>query len=180
MIKHLHHRTTILGDFDIPKWGKPKDVSVYIDYSYSSRLINPSSLTLTVDNTPQATVPLDGIKNTSGTLKESISAASLKPGMHVLTVSAYLRSSNNACSDYRDPNDWAVLLSTSTLHIDYAYNPKNVVISEYPFPFLLTDTISPWNLDLVVSNQPTADDLNAVETIVTNWSRSQYIPLALR
>jgi hypothetical protein len=161
--------------FNIPKWGKPKDVSVYIDYRCSSRLIHPSSLTLSVDNTPQATAPLDGTKNTSGTLKELISAANLKPGAHLLTVSVHLRSSNNVCTDYQDPGDWAVLLNTSTIHIDYAYNPKNVVINEYPFPFLLTDTISPWKLDLVVPNQPTADDLNAAETIVANWSRQQYI-----
>ena len=143
----------------------------YIDLSlkYSNLLLEASTVTIYVDETPIESIPLDSNK-TSMEVKIALEGHAIEPGFHNVSVSFYGQIEENICVNEENPANWLAILSESSIYLQ----PKEVearddALGDFPYPFIQQNKVQS---KIIVPNDA-SEEILAAALKVSNYVNKQ-------
>lgn len=146
--------------FEVPPQGLNDNSYVELSISYSSLLLNGSSVTINIDDKPIESIALDP-KKTTLKIKVSLDNHTIEPGFHHISLSFYGHLEESICVNEDSPANWLVIHSESNIILN-----KNEIeiqenaLNDYPYPYIQENTNNEVQTTIVIPN-------NASENTVT-------------
>lgn len=106
------------------------DYYVQFEINTSELLIEPSSLTIKIDEEPIQTVPLVG--NESNTVKVELEGEALDKGSHTITASFSGYIIDRVCVPQDTPGNWMTIQPHSFIALDQVGISENLTLEDYP------------------------------------------------
>ncbi|HAT9351576.1 cellulose biosynthesis cyclic di-GMP-binding regulatory protein BcsB [Legionella pneumophila] len=113
------------------------DLSLIIEFS--PLLLNSSSLTLMVGDTPLDSIKLDSTKEQPLLWKITIPKAYITKKMTTVRVIGYMKLSEEVCQDIENQGNWVTLSGNSSINYNYLNKQAGWSLMEFPYPFIHKD-----------------------------------------
>lgn len=113
------------------------DLSLLIEFS--PLLLNSSSLTLMVGDTPLDSIKLDSSKEQPLLWKITIPKAYITKKMTTVRVIGYMKLSEKVCQDIENQGNWVTLSGNSSITYNYLNKQTGWSLMEFPYPFIHKD-----------------------------------------
>lgn len=113
------------------------DLNLVIDFS--PLLLNSSSLTVMVGDTPLDSIKLDSSKEQPMLWKVTIPKASMTKQLTTVRLVGYMKLSDDICQDIENQSNWITLSGRSSITYHYAAQQANWDLLDFPYPFIHKD-----------------------------------------
>jgi hypothetical protein len=146
-------------------WQVQASNTLVLRFSHSPSLRPNSSLAVDWNGTRLTSVLLtpDNVKD--GILRAEIPAALMRAGYNVLRVETYMGIQGDFCTDIDNPAVWMTVHSSSYLQVNYITKPPTADLGTFPVPFIEPSSLVTNTVTLVLPDQPSIAELDAVATI---------------
>lgn len=113
------------------------DLSLVVEFS--PLLLNSSSLTLMVGDTPLGSIKLDNTKEQPLLWKITIPKAYITKKMTTVRLIGYMKLSEDVCQDIENQGNWITLSGNSSITYSYLNKQAGWSLMEFPYPFIHKD-----------------------------------------
>lgn len=123
----------------IPEQWQINSIDLNLVIEFSPLLLNPSSLTLMVGDTPLDSIKLDSSKEQPLLWKITIPKAYISKKITTVRVVGYMKLSNEVCQDIENQANWVTLSGNSSITYNYRNKKTGWSLMEFPYPFIHKD-----------------------------------------
>ena len=156
----------------------------YIDVKFKITPLkarSDSTLTILLNNTPIDSIYLS---DKTGEFSSIIQLPSelIRNGLNTITFSPFHTLTDELCTDDINPGNWLSIKKDSYIHLEYSYIQSDQKISNFPYPYILSDDPNPSNSVIVIPTTPTdTEKINALRLghILSNLSTKKSISLKI-
>lgn len=132
---------------------------------------NDSTLTISLNSTPIDTILLDD-KAGEFSWKVTLPKSLLKNGSNNINFKLFHTISPEICTDDLNPGNWISIKKESYIHMEYSYIESDLKISNFPYPYILSEDPTPENAVIVLSNNPSKKEM--IEALRLNHLLSSF------
>lgn len=123
----------------IPDQWQVNSIDLNLVIEFSPLLLNSSSLTLMVGDTPLDSIKLDSSKEQPFLWKITIPKAYITKEMTTVRVIGYMKLSEEVCQDIENQANWVNLSGNSSITYNYLNKQAGWSLMEFPYPFIHKD-----------------------------------------
>lgn len=166
--------------YTIPIQGAELGSELQLNVKYSELLLPNSTMTISIDDQPIKSVPIDTDENYME-IAIPLQEEMITPGFHEVTVSFYGHITKDICENEENPANWLTILATSSLLL----NERETLITEdvlhtYPYPFIQPEKDQATEAMIIIPNDPSANILSSALQVANYFSElanGDHIPI---
>jgi len=140
--------------------------SVTIEFSHPLALAEYSTMAADFNGVRIGSIALTAANVDHGSVRFNIPANLIQSGYNGLTLVFYMGISENHCDDLDNPGVWATIHNTSFFNLPHSQIKAIPDLGVFPYPFLQPSELLINQVTVIVPDNPTSAELNAVATIL--------------
>lgn len=133
------HRPSYTFYIPVPDQWQANSIDLSLVIEFSPLLLNSSSLTLMVGDTPLDSIKLDSSKEQPLLWKITIPKAYITKKMTTVRLVGYMKLSEDVCQDIENQGNWINLSGNSSITYNYINKQSGWSLMEFPYPFIHKD-----------------------------------------
>ena len=133
------HKRSYTFYIPVPDQWQVNSIDLSLIIEFSPLLLNSSSLTLMVGDTPLDSIKLDSTKEQPILWKIAIPKAYITKKMTTIHVVGYMKLSEKVCQDIENQSNWVTLSGNSSITYSYIKKQAGWSLMEFPYPFIHKD-----------------------------------------
>jgi len=167
-----------------PTWKVLDGCYIHVVLSHS-QMTNPriSNVVVSVNDAPVQTIILDKSNTWKGEIKIPVGAEYFGPETNEITLSSFMRASEEQCQDIDNPGNWLRIHRESFVHLRYMPR-SDLRLMDFTTPYFETNPYHKENCLLVVPDKFQPEELQAAYSLVLDWARKarfkDFRPLVMR
>lgn len=134
------HRPSYTFYLPIPEQWEINSIELSLIIKFSPLLLNSSSLTLMVGDTPVDSIQLNNTKEQPLFWQIRIPKGLITPKTTTVRLVGYLKVSENVCADLENQANWVTVSGNSSISYRYEDRSSEWSLLDFPYPFIRTNS----------------------------------------
>lgn len=156
-----------------PSWKVSQNTyfDVYLDYPEKS-FYSDSALSFLLNDVPVYSVTFNDKNSKLTHVRVPLDPSKMNTGSNSIKIKSFIRTAEDLCENQTNPANWIVFQKKSYIHIEYANQPYNMNLSEFPYPYLVAGDDKPVKFEFIYDDkQASSDIIKGIVALTADFGR---------